>query len=77
MRRDGPRPRLSRAGDSVQSALFLALGLVLIIEGLMPLLFPRQWRQLFQQIMALTDGQLRFIGLLAVIGGLLLVAVLK
>lgn len=61
----------------MQSALFLALGLVLIIEGLMPLLFPRQWRQLFQQIMALTDGQLRFIGLLAVIGGLLLVAVLK
>ena len=61
----------------MQSALFLALGLVLIIEGLMLLLFPRQWRQLFQQIMALTDGQLRFIGLLAVIGGLLLVAVLK
>lgn len=61
----------------MQSALFLALGLVLIIEGLMPLLFPRRWRQLFQQIMALTDGQLRFIGLLAVIGGLLLVAVLK
>ncbi|CUA97026.1 DUF2065 domain-containing protein [Thiomonas bhubaneswarensis] len=61
----------------MQGTLFLALALVLIIEGLMPLLFPRQWRQLFQQIMLLTDGQLRFIGLLSVVVGLLLVAVLK
>ena len=58
-------------------ALLLALALVLIIEGLMPLLFPRQWRQLFQQIMALTDGQLRYIGLIAVAAGLLLLVVLK
>ena len=61
----------------MQGTLFLALALVLIIEGLMPLLFPKQWRQLFQQIMLLTDGQLRFIGLLSVVVGLLLVAVLK
>lgn len=59
------------------NALLLALALVLIIEGLMPLLFPRQWRQLFQQIMALTDGQLRYIGLIAVAAGLLLLVVLK
>ena len=39
----------------MQGTLFLALALVLIIEGLMPLLFPRQWRQLFQQIMLLTE----------------------
>ena len=61
----------------MSNALLLALALVLIIEGLMPLLFPRQWRQLFQQIMALTDGQLRYIGLAAVAAGLLLLVVLK
>ena len=61
----------------MSNALLLALALVLIIEGLMPLLFPRQWRQLFQQIMALTDGQLRYIGLVAVAAGLLLLLVLK
>ena len=61
----------------MSNALLLALALVLIIEGLMPLLFPRQWRQLFQQIMALTDGQLRYIGLAAVAAGLLLLLVLK
>ena len=61
----------------MSNALLLALALVLIIEGLMPLLFPRQWRQLFQQIMALTDGQLRYIGLIAVAAGLLLLVVLK
>ncbi|MGC8507407.1 MAG: DUF2065 family protein [Thiomonas sp.] len=58
-------------------SLLLALGLVLVLEGLMPLLAPRQWRATFRQLMALTDGQLRFVGLIAVLGGLLLVLLLK
>ncbi|WP_370512641.1 DUF2065 domain-containing protein [Thiomonas sp. OC7] len=57
--------------------MFLAIGMVLVIEGLMPLFFPRQWRDMFRQIMALTDGQLRFVGLIAVATGLLLVFLLK
>ncbi|MFZ5490772.1 DUF2065 domain-containing protein [Thiomonas sp.] len=57
--------------------MFLAIGMVLVIEGLMPLFFPRQWRELFRQIMALTDGQLRFIGLVAVAVGLLLLSLLN
>ena len=59
------------------NSLFLALGLVLVLEGLMPLLVPRQWRATFQQLMALTDGQLRFVGMIAVLGGLLLMLLLK
>lgn len=58
-------------------SLLLALGMVLVIEGLMPLLSPRQWRDLFRQILALTDGQLRFVGLIAVAAGLLLIVLLK
>ncbi|CDW96050.1 MULTISPECIES: DUF2065 domain-containing protein [unclassified Thiomonas] len=61
----------------MQNVLFLAIGMVLVIEGLMPLFFPRQWRDMFRQIMALTDGQLRFVGLIAVATGLLLVFLLK
>ncbi|MDD5002349.1 MAG: DUF2065 domain-containing protein [Betaproteobacteria bacterium] len=61
----------------MQNVLLLAIGMVLVIEGLMPLFFPRQWRDMFRQIMVLTDGQLRFVGLIAVAIGLLLVFLLK
>ena len=46
-----------------------ALGLVLVIEGLMPLVAPGRWRTLFRQMLALQDGQLRFMGLLLVLVG--------
>ncbi|MCE2989277.1 MAG: DUF2065 domain-containing protein [Burkholderiales bacterium] len=52
--------------------LLVGLALLLIFEGVLPLLAPRLWRETMQQAMALTDGQLRFLGLLAFIGGLLL-----
>jgi uncharacterized protein YjeT (DUF2065 family) len=47
---------------------------MLVLEGLMPLISPRQWRSVFEQAAKLADGQLRFLGLLAlVIGAALLV----
>ena len=52
--------------------LLAALGLALILEGLMPFVAPNAWRRSFSQLMQLQDGQLRFFGLLAVGGGLLL-----
>ncbi|HOB68140.1 DUF2065 domain-containing protein [Ottowia sp.] len=52
--------------------LLAALGLALIMEGLMPFIAPSAWRRAFSQLMQLQDGQLRFFGLLAVGGGLLL-----
>jgi uncharacterized protein len=52
--------------------LLSALALVLVIEGLMPLLGPEQWRKFFEQVLALHDGQIRFIGLASVLAGLLL-----
>lgn len=53
--------------------LWLALGLALVFEGLMPLFAPAAWRRAFMQLMRLQDGQLRFFGLLAVTAGLLLI----
>jgi len=52
--------------------LLLALGLMLILEGLMPMLSPLRWRRLFEQLLQLEDGQIRFFGLFMVVSGLLL-----
>ncbi|EUJ10185.1 hypothetical protein Meth11DRAFT_0998 [Methylophilaceae bacterium 11] len=56
----------------MKDSLLTALGLVLIIEGLLPLLMPQAWRDTFQRLIVLKDGQLRFIGLISVLGGFLL-----
>jgi len=56
--------------------LGLALGLMLVLEGLLPLIAPSAWRQMFQRVTELNDGQIRFFGLLAVGGGALLFALL-
>ena len=54
--------------------LVAALGLVLILEGLMPLLSPRGWRDAMRRIASLRDGQIRFVGLAATLAGLLLLS---
>jgi len=54
------------------SLLLAALGLMLVFEGLMPLVSPARWRQLFARLLGLNDGQLRFIGLIGVAVGLLI-----
>ena len=54
-------------------ALWLALGLMLVLEGLMPMLAPARWRQLFAQLLQMQDGQIRFFGVFMVLLGLVLV----
>lgn len=49
-----------------------ALALVLVFEGLLPFIAPSAWRRIFTQMLQLQDGQIRFFGLLCVLGGLLL-----
>jgi uncharacterized protein YjeT (DUF2065 family) len=48
----------------------LAFALMLVLEGLLPLVAPRAWRETFQRVAQLADGQIRFFGLAAVAGGL-------
>jgi len=58
--------------------LLLAIALMLVLEGLLPLVAPRMWRNVFRQMTELKDGQVRFIGLASVIlGGVLLAMVRK
>ena len=40
--------------------------MLLIIEGILPFLEPRFWREAFRKFIELTDGQLRFVGLISI-----------
>ena len=51
----------------------LALGLLLLVEGAMLLISPKQWRATMSLIMQLRDGQIRFLGLGAALLGLILI----
>ncbi len=46
---------------------------MLVLEGLMPLLLPQAWRDTFKRLIEFKDGQLRFVGLMSVVGGLLII----
>jgi uncharacterized protein YjeT (DUF2065 family) len=50
-----------------------AFGLMLVIEGMMPFLFPAVWRNTLRRISQLQDGQLRFVGLTLMLVGVLLI----
>ncbi len=52
-------------------AFWLAMALVLVIEGLFPFISPGGWRRMFNQILQLSDGQVRFFGLCSILAGLL------
>ena len=52
-----------------------AAALVLVIEGLLPFLSPKAWREVFAQAEKMSDGQIRFIGLSSMLMGLLLLTV--
>jgi uncharacterized protein YjeT (DUF2065 family) len=52
--------------------LGFALALMLVIEGLLPLVAPAAWRELFRRVTELKDGQIRFFGLVSIAAGLTL-----
>lgn len=56
----------------MSTTLITALGLMLILEGVLPLIAPQAWRETFKRMVALKDGQLRFVGLFSIAGGALL-----
>lgn len=59
------------------SNLLLAFALMLVIEGLLPFIAPRVWRETFRRATELADGQLRFIGLTSMIIGLALLMIFR
>jgi len=61
----------------MDSSIWLALALVLVIEGLLPFLSPTNWRRAFEQALKMSDGQIRFFGLCSVVLGLLAIVFLS
>ncbi|MBI2314357.1 MAG: DUF2065 domain-containing protein [Betaproteobacteria bacterium] len=59
------------------SNLLLALALMLVIEGIMPFLMPRVWRDTFRKLTEMSDGQIRFVGLTSMLAGLVLLLLLR
>ena len=55
----------------------LAFALMLVIEGLMPFIAPRVWRETFRRVTELADGQVRFLGLSSIVVGLILMVIVK
>ena len=60
----------------MDSSIWLALALVLVLEGLLPFLSPTHWRKAFEQVLKMSDGQIRFFGLCSMLIGLVATAFL-
>ena len=58
------------------NSIWLALALVLVIEGLLPMVSPVSWRRAFMQALKMSDGQIRFFGLCSFLAGALAVGFL-
>jgi uncharacterized protein YjeT (DUF2065 family) len=54
-----------------------AIGLLLVIEGVLPFAAPAAWREGFRRILELRDGQLRFMGAASMLGGVFLLMMLN
>ncbi len=50
----------------------LAVALMLVFEGLLPFLAPARWREVFRKLADLSDGQIRFFGLVSIACGVVL-----
>ncbi|HQR50132.1 MAG TPA: DUF2065 domain-containing protein [Methylophilaceae bacterium] len=61
----------------MDNSLIAAFALMLVLEGILPLLAPQAWRQTFRRMTEFSDGQLRFVGVLSMAGGLLLLLVTR
>lgn len=59
----------------LEATLISAIALVFILEGLLPFVFPRVWRQTMAEMIQLDDRKLRLIGLGSMIFGLILLFV--
>ena len=57
-------------------SLWPAFALLLIVEGVLPFAAPRTWRETFRRLIELSDGQLRFIGLLSMALGVVSLVVI-
>ena len=58
-------------------SIAVAIALVLIIEGIIPFLSPYVWRETFERLVKMSDGQIRFFGLSSMLVGLIILILLS
>ena len=57
--------------------LLIAFALMLVLEGILPFLFPNIWRDTFKKLTETSDNQVRFIGLTSMLLGIALLYLVK
>jgi uncharacterized protein YjeT (DUF2065 family) len=57
--------------------LAIAFCLVLVIEGIMPFLYPRRWRSLAMRLADVPDSTMRAVGLVSMLTGTLLLYIIR
>jgi uncharacterized protein YjeT (DUF2065 family) len=61
----------------MEKTLLLAFALMLVIEGFLPFVAPKIWRETFRRVTELSDGQIRFLGLSSLLLGVIIFTVLR
>ncbi len=59
------------------SEILTALALVLVIEGLLPFASPGRYRQMVAQIVGMSDNNIRTVGLVVIVIGLVLLYIVR
>ena len=59
------------------TTLLLAFALMLVIEGMLPFLAPKVWRETFRRVIEFSDGQIRFIGLSSMLVGVVIITLFR
>ena len=58
-------------------SLWAALAMLLVLEGILPFAAPQLWREAFRKLVDLSDGQLRFVGLISIALGAISLLLLR
>ncbi|TQV86958.1 DUF2065 domain-containing protein [Aliikangiella coralliicola] len=59
------------------SDLWAAIAIALILEGMMPFLSPRVWKETLTKFLRLPDERVRGFGFIAMLGGVLLLFLVR
>ena len=63
--------------EAFWQALAAGLALMLILEGVIPFLYPQRWRRLVEQLSQVSNQALRVMGLFSMLLGVLLLYLIR
>ncbi len=57
--------------------LLLAFGLMLILEGIVPFLYPRRWQKMVEMLAQMDPSSMRMAGLASMVLGLIIIYLVR